>query len=190
MAKKKEQRISLSQPIDLRYKCVRNFWGKRKVVNTSISEQRKFKKHILKFFPDSMFYDNLNEDNSIDAGNQVFSCSMLDKPIDIRYRCKKSIWGKHKIIETTVSEQQKIKKVLLKLFPDNLFYDDLGEANSIKTKKPKQSADDIVNDIFNYALTANAFSHTFGDRDDDYDCDCDHDDHDCDCDDCDCDVDD
>ena len=58
MARKKEQIIRLSQPIDLRYKCVRTFWGKRKIVTTSMSEQRKFKKNILKFFPDNMFYDD------------------------------------------------------------------------------------------------------------------------------------
>ena len=115
MAKKKEQIIRLSQTIELRYKCVRTFWGKRKIVPTSISEQRKFKKTILKFFPDNMFYDDLNDDNSIEAGDQVFSCSMLDQPIDIRYRSKKTFWGKRRIIEATITEQQKIKKVLLKL---------------------------------------------------------------------------
>ena len=184
MAKKKEQIISLSQPIDLRYKCVRTFWGKRKIVTTSISEQRKFKKNILKFFPDNMFYDNLNEDNSIDADDQVFSCSMLDKPIDIRYRCKKSIWGRRKIVEATISEQQKIKKVLLKLFPDNLFYDNLGESNSVKTKQPRRSAGDIASDLFDYALTVAAVNHAFGDNDDDGDaCDCGFDDCGCDSDD-------
>lgn len=180
MAKKKEQIISLSQPIDLRYKCVRTFWGKRKVVTTSISEQRKFKKNILKFFPDNMFYDDLNEDNSIEAGDQVFSCSMLDKPIDIRYRCKKTIWGKRKIIEATVSEQQKVKKVFLKLFPDNLFYDDLGQVNSVKAKKPHRNLEDIASDAFDYALAAAAFDQAFGDNDDDGDdCDCGFDDCDC-----------
>ena len=179
MAKKNDPIVKLSQPIDLRYKTVRTFWGKRKIVTTSISEQRRFKKVILKFFPDNMFYDDLNEDNSIGAGGQVFSCSMLDKPIDIRYRCKKSIWGRRKIIEATISEQQKIKKVLLKLFPDNLFYDDLGEANSVKVKRPRRSAGDIASDIFDYALAAAAFNHAFGDNDDDHNCDCD----DCDTDD-------
>ena len=187
MAKKKEQIIRLSQPIDLRYKCVRTFWGKRKIVTTSLSEQRKFKKNILKFFPDNMFYDDLNEENSIEAGDQVFSCSMLDKPIDIRYRCKKTLFGNRRIIEATVSEQQKIKKVLLKLFPDNLFYDDLGESNSVRIKKPKRSAGDIASDMFDYAIAAAAFNHAFGDNDnDDHDCDCDTDDCNCDNDDCDC----
>jgi hypothetical protein len=177
MAKKNEQIIRLSQPIDLRYKCVRTFRGKRKIVTTSTSEQRKFKKNILKFFPDSMFYDDLNEGNSIEAGDQVFSCSMLDKPIDIRYRCKKTIWGKRRIIEATVSEQQKVKKVLLKLFPDNLFYDDLGESNSVRIKKPRRSASEIASDMFDYAIAAAAYNQAFGDND--------NDDHDCDSDDCD-----
>ena len=180
MAKKNEQIIRLSQPIDLRYKCVRTFWGKRKIVTTTTSEQRKFKKNILKFFPDNMFYDDLNESNSIEAGDQVFSCSMLDKPIDIRYRCKKTLFGKRRIIEATVSEQQKIKKVLLKLFPDNLFYDDLGESNSVRIKKPRRSAGDVASDMFDYAIAAAAFHQAFGDNDhDDHDCDCDSDDCDC-----------
>ena len=179
MSKKKEQIVSLSQPIDLRSKCVRTFWGKRKVVATSISEQRKFKKYILKFFPDNRFYDNLNEYNSIDAGNQVFSCSMLDKPIDIRYRCKKTIWGKRKIIEATVSEQQKVKKIFLKLFPDNLFYDDLGQVNSIKVKTPCRNLEDIASDAFDYTLTATAFALAFGNNDDEDDCDCGFDDCNC-----------
>ena len=181
MAKKKEQTIRLSQTIDLRYKCVRTFWGKRKIVPTSISEQRKFKKTILKFFPGNMFYDDLNDDNSIEAGDQVFSCSMLDKPIDIRYRSKKTFLGKLRIIEATITEQQKIKKVLLKLFPDSLFYDDLGESNSVRIKKPKISVGDIASDIFDYALAEAAFGHAFGDNDDDKDaCDCGFDDCDCD----------
>lgn len=179
MAKKKEQIIRLSQPTDLRHKCVRTFWGKRKIVTTSISEQRKFKKNILKFFPDNMFYDDLNEDNSIEAGDQVFSCSMLDKPIDIRYRCKKTIWGKRKIIEATVSEQQKVKKVFLKLFPDNLFYDDLGQSNSVKVKKPHRDLGDIASDAFDYALAAAAFDQAFCDDNDGDDCDCGFDDCDC-----------
>lgn len=178
MSKKNEPIIKLSQPIDLRYKAVRTFWGKRKIVTTSISEQRRFKKVILKFFPDNMFYDDLSEENSIDAGNQVFSCSMLDKPIDIRYRCKKSMWGRRKMIEATISEQQKIKKVLLKIFPDNLFYDDLGETNSVKVKRPRRSAGDIASDIFDYALAATAFNQTFGNNDDDHNCDCDDCDYD------------
>ena len=201
MAKRNEPILKLSQPINLRYKAVRTFWGKRKIVTTSMSEQRRFKKIILKFFPDNMFYDDLNEENSIAAGNQVFSCSMLDKPIDIRCKCKKTIWGRRKVIEATISEQQQVKKVLLKLFPDSLFYDNLGEANSVKIKKPRRSASDITSDMFDYAIAARAFSPAFGDRDNsrdcdhdndhdnDHDCDCDHDDdHDCDCDDCDCDV--
>lgn len=189
MAKKTEPILKLSQPIDLRYKAVRTFLGKRKIVTTSISEQKRFKRIILKFFPDNMFYDDLGEENSITAGNQVFSCSMLDKPIDIRCKCKKTIWGRRKIIEATISEQQKVKKVLLKLFPDNLFYDDLGEANSVKSKKPRRSASDIASDMFDYTIAAHAFSQAFGGSDDN-DCDCDHDnDHDYDCDDCDCDVD-
>ena len=180
MAKKNEPILRLSQPIDLRYKAVRTFWGKRKIVTTSMSEQKKFKKIILKFFPDNMFYDDLNEDSSIEAGNQVFSCSMLDKPIDIRYRCKKTIWRKRMIIEATVSEQQKIKKVLLKLFPDNLFYDDLGQANSVKVKKPHQKLEDIASDAFDYALAASAFDQAFGNDDDDgSECDCGNDDCDC-----------
>lgn len=165
MAKKKEQIVRLAQAIDLRYKCVRTFWGKRKIVNTSISEQRRFKKIILKFFPDNMFYDDLGEENSIEAGDKVFTCSTLDKPIDIRYRCKRNIWGKRKIIESTVSEQQKVKKVLLKLFPDNLFYDNLGEANSVKIKRAKRGAGDIASDIFDFAIAAAAFNEAFGDDD-------------------------
>lgn len=181
MAKKKEQIIRLPQPIDLRYKCVRTFWGKRKIVTTSISEQRKFKKIILKFFPDNMFYDTLNEENSIDAGDQVYSCSMLDKPIDIRYRSKKSIWGKRKIVEATVSEQQKVKKVFLKLLPDNLFYDDLGQTNSVKLKRIGRDAGDIASDIFDYAIATAAFIQAFGNDDDGGDdCDCGFDDCDCD----------
>ena len=177
MAKRNEPTLKLSQPIDLRHKAVRTFWGKRKIVTTSISEQKRFKKIILKFFPDNMFYDDLNEQNSIAAGNQVFSRSMLDKPLDIRYKCKKNILGRRKIVEATISEQKKIKKELLKLFPDNLFYDDLGEANSVKVKRPRRSAGDIAGDIFDYNLAVAAFNHTFGDNNDHDDCDCD----DCDC---------
>ena len=180
MAKRNEPILKLSQPIDLRYKAVRTFWGKRKIVTASMSEQKRFKKIILKFFPDNMFYDDLNEENSISAGNQVFSRSMLDKPIDIRYKCKKTIWGRRKVIEATISEQQKVKKVLLKLFPDSLFYDDLGETNSVKVKQPRRSASDIASDMFDYAIAAHAFNHAFGDGDDVHDCDCDHDDCDCD----------
>lgn len=176
MAKKKAQIIRLSQPIDLRYKCVRTFWGKRKIMTTSISEQRKFKKKILKFFPDNMFYDDLNEDNSIEGGDQVFSCSILDKPIDIRFRCKNTIWGKRRIVEATVSEQRKIKKVLLKLFPDNLFYDDLSESNSVRIKKPRQSFGDFASAPSDYALTEAAFNADFGDNDDGDIDDCDSDD--------------
>ena len=47
---------------------------------------------------------------------------------------------------------------MLKLFPDNLFYDNLGESNSVRIKKPRRSAGDITSDMFDYAIAAAAFN--------------------------------
>lgn len=182
MARKKDPIIKLPQPIDLRYKCVKNLWGKKKIVPTSISEQKRLKKTILKIFPDNLFYDDLHDENSVEPHEKETSVNAFDSPISLRYKCKRNLFGKRIQIATTISEQQKLKKTFIKLFPDGLFYDDLNEPNSIKPnqKSSKGIVRDISKDYFEYRLAKFAFEHTF-DNDDSCDCN-EHDSHDdCDC---------
>ena len=179
MARKKEQKLKFPHPIDLRYRCVRSFWGKKKIVATSLSEQKRYKKNLLKFFPDTMFYDDLNEENSIDPTGRSFTWNVWDKPIDIRYRCKKTIFGKRKVVTATIIEQEKVKKILLKFNPDGLFYDDLGQANSVRSNRISYNANDGMDGYVVFRSSSSAFKDDACDYDDDNcDCDCD-----CDCDD-------
>lgn len=124
--------VKLQQPIDLRYKYVTSFFGGRKMVQTSIHEQKKIKEAFLKVYPDSLFYDGLNEKNSILVGNNVIAKSHIEQPIDIRRIFKQTIFGNRKEIIASISEQRQIKKYILMVYPDNMFYDNLNENNSIK----------------------------------------------------------
>ena len=63
----------------------------------------------------------------------------LDHPIDLRYKYKKGLFGQRKLVPTKVSEQRKLKKAFLKIFPDNLFIDDLFEKNSFLTEEQRKA---------------------------------------------------
>lgn len=191
MARTKETKIKLKQPIDLRYKCVKNFFGKKRIIRTSPAEQKRLKRNILKIFPDNLFYDDLYDENSKESDEKESSINVLEKPINLRYRYKRNLFGKRIQIETSLDEQQKLKKVFLKLFPDSLFYDDLRQTNSIKIpgKKHTSAASDAIDNIIAYEIADNFFEKAFG-HDEDCDCDCDCDNNDCECDNNDCECDD
>lgn len=63
----------------------------------------------------------------------------LDQPVDLRYKYKKGLFGKLKMVPTTVSEQRKLKKAFLQIFPDCLFVDDLFEKNSVLTEEQRKA---------------------------------------------------
>ena len=131
MVKKNATVITLSQPIDIRYKWVKRPFCKRKIVETTLSEQKRLKKAIVMIYPDNRFYDDLNEYNSIEAKTTEYIPYSPDTPINLVYRYKKNLFGKRKQISTNSQEQIKLKKVLLKIFPDSKFYDGLSDKNSI-----------------------------------------------------------
>ncbi len=217
MGKKNDIISSLHQPIDLRQKCVKGFWGKKKIVATSVTEQKHLKKMILKIFPDNLFYDDLHEANSVEQ-KQGYSTNVLNKPINLRYKYKKTLFGKRIQVETSIAEQQQLKKAFLKVFPDCLFYDNMGDSNSVQSqhnncheldsKKKKQVEKKTTYvDVLRMQLEYELAMEMLEKLDDDCDCQChnhddhddhgrdqddydDRDDHDCDCDDHDCNCDD
>ena len=63
----------------------------------------------------------------------------LEQPINLRYKYKKGLLGQRKLVPTKVSEQRKLKKAFLKIFPDNLFIDDLFEKNSFLTEEQRKA---------------------------------------------------
>ena len=187
MKNKKESTIKLPQPINLRYKCVQGFFGRKKIVPTSLSEQKRLKKKIQKIFPDNLFYDDLNDESSLEAVDSESSINVWDKPISLRYRYKRNIFGKRIQVETSYDEQRKLKKAFMKVFPDSLFYDDLRENNSVKIKrKNSYGLSDFASDFFSYKI-AEDIIESFDDDDCDCGCDCDNDSFDCDANDCGCD---
>lgn len=127
--------VKLNPPIDLRYKYVKRAFKARKIVPTSLKEQQKIKKAFLKIYPDNLFYDELNEENSITSDKEPVAQSRLERPIDLRHIYKKSIWGYRVQEAASASEQRQIKKCILMVFPDNMFYDQLQDGNSVKIKK-------------------------------------------------------
>lgn len=52
-------------PIDIRYKVVKEVFGRKKRVPTTKKEQREIKKYLSQHNPHLKFIDNLNEKNSI-----------------------------------------------------------------------------------------------------------------------------
>ena len=99
----------------------------------------------------------------------------MENPIDLRYKYVKGIFCKRKRVETSLREQRRLKKSFMKIYPDNMFIDDLNDKNSV-----------ILKD-----------RHTFNDGDSNYeidyeyccgdDCECSDNGGDCDCD-CGCDC--
>ena len=176
MANRKKSDIALPNRVDLRYKCVKGFWGRRKIVPTSIKDQIRIKKEILKAYPDSDFYDDLEEDNSVDAGNKKYVVSSRKKPIDLRYKYKLNLFGIRITKRTSPSEQRRMKKAFLQVFPDCLFYDNLADQNSVPYARDNYN--DWNGDPFGHYSVGSIFGS---------DCYCDsHDSHN-DCDgDCDC----
>lgn len=59
--KKKAERY----PIDIRYKTVSGFFGRKKKVANSKKEQREIKKRLLQLDPTLRFIDDLHENNSV-----------------------------------------------------------------------------------------------------------------------------
>ena len=108
--------------------------------------------------------------------------NVVNKPINLHYKYKKKLFGKRVQVETSISEQQKLKKVFVKLFPDSLFYDDLNDTNSAKIKRSnrKGTVRDIAHDYLEYKLSMDIFERAFDNDhcncDDHDDCDCDFDD--------------
>lgn len=51
-------------PIDIRYKTVKGFFGKKKVATTK-REQRKIKRELMEKNPNLKFVDDLREKNSV-----------------------------------------------------------------------------------------------------------------------------
>lgn len=171
MKNKKEPAIKLPQPINLRYKCVYGFFGRRKIVPTSLAEQKRLKKKIQKIFPDNLFYDDLNEENSLEAVDSDTSINVWDKPISLRYKYKRNIFGKRVQVETSYEDQRKLKKAFLKVFPDSLFYDDLRQNNSVKIKRNNSyGLSDFASDFFSYKIAQDIIEDAF----DNDDCDCDN----------------
>lgn len=52
-------------PIDIRYKIVRGFFGRKKKVSTTKKEQREIKRHLMAKNPNLKFIDDLHEKNSV-----------------------------------------------------------------------------------------------------------------------------
>lgn len=62
----------------------------------------------------------------------------LDHPIDLRFKYKKGLFGRRKKVPTTETEQRKLKKAFMQVFPDNLFIDNLYDKNSVLTKEQRE----------------------------------------------------
>ena len=160
----------LKKPVDLRYKYVKRVFGGRKIVATSLKEQKKIKKAFLKIYPDNLFYDELNEENSI-APEEWVARDVLECPIDLRHVYKKTILGGRKQVETSTYEQSQLKKCILMVYPDNMFYDDLKEDNSVNTQKASKKHRDASSSIgfWDLVLLDSVFAHSESeDRDDSY----------------------
>lgn len=184
--KKKENvtLIQLSHPINLRYKYVKQFLGKYKLVPTSLDEQKKLKSVFLKIYPDNIFYDDLNEENSNSSDGTDFILRKTEQPINLRIVYKQTSNGRRKEIETSTAEQKRLKKAILMIYPDNMFYDYLYEANSVKCTTNRRDDKDTNYDwVIN--MSTEDIKEYFSNDNDKYD----GDDDDCDCeggDDCDC----
>lgn len=162
MKTKKEPKIKLQQPINLKYKCVFSFWGKKRIVPTSLREQKRLKKIILQIFPDNLFYDDLQEENSLELLDSDSSINVFDKPINLQYRYKRNIFWKRVQIGTSYNEQSRIKKAFLKIAPDSLFYDDLRQNNSIKIKRENNyGLSDLASDFFSYKIAEEIIEDAF-----------------------------
>ncbi|MGN1157471.1 MAG: hypothetical protein ACI4TK_14945 [Agathobacter sp.] len=62
LGRKKELELP---PIDIRYKVVRGFFGRKKKIATSKKEQREIKRKLLEKNPHLKFIDDLHERNSV-----------------------------------------------------------------------------------------------------------------------------
>lgn len=176
--------IRLNHPINLRYKYVKQFLRARKVVPTSLEEQKMIKSAFLKIYPDNMFCDDLNEENSELSDGSAFIRSQTDYPIDLRRIYKTTSKGRRKEIGTSTAEQKRLKKAILKIYPDNMFYDDLYEVNSIKYTNNRRHDKD-TDYYWMGDWSTEDIKEYFSNDNDDYD----RDDDNCDCeggDDCDC----
>ena len=97
----------------------------------------------------------------------------LSHPIDLRYKYVKRLIGGGKKISTTIAEQKKLKRAFLKIYPDNLFYDELGESNSVGNNCRCVYGDDsaIVRQYISGMERSCSCNHD-GECDDSCDCDC------------------
>ena len=182
--------IRLSHPINLRYKYVKQFLRSRKVVPTSLEEQKMLKATFLKIYPDNMFCDDLNEENSELSDGNAFVRSHTDCPINLRSMYKETSKGRRKEIKTSTAEQKRLKKAILMIYPDNMFLDDLYEVNSVKrtTNNNGQRDKDTSYDEVNYMPDEIIEEYFFNDN---YNHDYDRNDTNCECEDaCECDCED
>ena len=62
LGRKKEPELP---PIDIRYKVVKGFFGRKKKVATTKKEQREIKRKLLEKNPHLKFIDDLHERNSV-----------------------------------------------------------------------------------------------------------------------------
>lgn len=135
MAKNAIQTVKLEQPIDLRYRCAKDFRGERKLYPTTRWKQRRLKKMVCKIFPDNMFYDDLEQGNSVIAEKVWPYENTTDSPIDLRRRYKVTLLGKRKNVAATPRQQIRLKRVFLELFPEGTFTDDLEKYYAEKARK-------------------------------------------------------
>ncbi len=97
--------------------------------------ERKKKEDELRRFEEGIHYQKLQLDNLEEVPKRGFFQKKpelrKDVPaIDIRTKTVIGFWGKRKEVRLSPRKQKKIKKELMKYFPDRYYLDNLGQWNS------------------------------------------------------------
>ena len=97
--------------------------------------ERKKQEDELRRFEKGIHYQELQLDNLEEVPQRAFFQKKpelrKDVPaIDIRTKTVIGFWGKEKEVDLSPRKQKKIKKELMKYFPDRYYLDNLGQWNS------------------------------------------------------------